>query len=280
MSAPSTTTSPTTPVAAAELGAFCWIELHTRDRDAARAFFPKVIGWTIAPCVSTCTDCATMYDEWIAPDGARVGGMMEMPPQVPAFVPPSFATYVNVADVDATAARVPKLGGTVLMAPMDIPDVGRFAVIADPTGGVLNIFKGCGEHGAKSTKSLPGHFCWCELETPDPKAARDFYCALIGYSTTSMPMPSGEYTMFAKPGSDDGFVAGMMKCEADPAIKGPGAARWLAYVCVPNVDAAARAALSAGGTVLAQPSDVPGFGRSAVIADPTGAALGLFTPAA
>lgn len=271
-----TETATAKPVA--QIGAFCWIELHTRDRATARAFFTKVIGWTIAPCDKTAPE-ATIYEEWVAQDGAHVGGMMTMPAAVPAYVPSHFATYVNVADVDATAARVAGLGGTVLMPPMDIPEVGRFAVIADPTGATLNIFKGVGTHGSKDSqaRSAPGHFCWNELSTNDPAKSRAFYTALRGYGAMSMPMPTGEYTMFSLPGTTDQFVGGMMQ---KPTEAGSCPSCWLAYVHVANVDTVAKSAVREGGKVLFGPSDVPGFGRSAVIADPTGAPLGLFTPAA
>ncbi len=257
--------------------------MHTRDRDGARAFFTRVVGWTIAPCDPSKSSDGPVYEEWVAQDGAHIGGMMSMPPGVPAHVPSHFATYVNVDDVDATAARAVVLGGALHMAPMNIPDVGRFAVIADPTGAVLNLFKGCGAHGTKSPQSSPGHFCWNELHSTNPTAAIKFYCELLGYTATTMPMPTGEYTMLARPGTSDEFVAGVMKspaCASDASSNGAeGHSCWLAYVSVSDVDATARAALAAGGTVLAQPSDVPGFGRSAVIADATGAALGLFAPA-
>ncbi len=270
MSNPATTSvdAPT----AAQLGAFCWIELHTRTRAQARAFFTKVVGWTIKSCDPNACPDGNTYEEWIASDGATIGGMMEMPEGVPAFVPPNFVTYVNVADVDASVARVPALGGKVLMPPMDIPNVGRFAVVADPTGACVNLFKGIAPHGTTAPVSRPGHFCWNELMTTDPAAAGAFYTALLGYSTVSMPMPSGEYTMFAREGAADCFVGGMMKSD--------GHSCWLPYVCVPNVDACVAIAIAESGRVLHGPCDVPGFGRSAVIADSSGAALGLFTPAA
>ncbi len=275
----STLTPILTPIVAPELSAFCWIELQTRNRAIARTFFTKVIGWTIAPCDSPKPGGKPLYEEWVAADGARIGGLMEIPENVPTSVPAHFATYVNVADVDTTTALAKVLGGTVITEPTNIPDVGRFAIIQDPTGGVLNLFKGCPTHGASSTKSLPGHFCWCELLTTDTKVAGDFYCALLGYSKVKTPMPSGEYTMFTKPGSKDSFACGMTKLDAPTDKKRPQRSHWLAIVCVPDVDKAVQVATREGGTVLHAPSDVPNYGRSAVIADPTGAALGLFTPA-
>jgi predicted enzyme related to lactoylglutathione lyase len=53
-------------------------------------------------------------------------------------MPPSWGTYITVDDVDATAAKAKELGGTVLVEPQDIPEVGRFCVIKDPQGAVFS----------------------------------------------------------------------------------------------------------------------------------------------
>jgi len=53
-------------------------------------------------------------------------------------------TYVHVTDVDAITAKARQLGGTIHREPTDIPNIGRFAVLADPTGAVFGIFKGAG----------------------------------------------------------------------------------------------------------------------------------------
>ncbi|MBK8304278.1 MAG: hypothetical protein IPK98_13040 [Chloracidobacterium sp.] len=55
--------------------------------------------------------------------------------------PPHFLTYVAVEDVDENARQAVELGGTVIRQPMDIPNTGRFAVIADPTGAMFATFK-------------------------------------------------------------------------------------------------------------------------------------------
>ena len=64
---------------------------------------------------------------------------MGMPPGAPAGMPPTWVPYVTVADVDALVKKVVSLGGKVHMPPTDIPTVGRFAVIQDPQGAVLNL---------------------------------------------------------------------------------------------------------------------------------------------
>jgi predicted enzyme related to lactoylglutathione lyase len=66
-------------------------------------------------------------------------GLMRKPDEQPG--PPAWLTYLGTDDVDATVAKAGELGGTALMPGMDIPNVGRFAVLADPTGAVFALFK-------------------------------------------------------------------------------------------------------------------------------------------
>jgi predicted enzyme related to lactoylglutathione lyase len=112
-----------------EPGAFSWSELLTDDTAGARAFYPAVFGWTF--------DETDGYTEWKV-DGRSVAGMMARPPGMPAEVPPLWMVYFAVDDVDAAAARIPELGGTVAAPPMDIPQ-GRFAVVEEPCGAVFQI---------------------------------------------------------------------------------------------------------------------------------------------
>ncbi len=79
------------------------------------------------------------YTEWKRGD-ASIGGMMEMPEEIPEGTPVFWLVYFGVDDTDAAAARATALGATVLAEPTDIP-AGRFAVIADPTGAGFGIIK-------------------------------------------------------------------------------------------------------------------------------------------
>ncbi len=79
------------------------------------------------------------YTEW-KNGGAPIGGMLEMPPMVPATVPAHWLVYFAVSDTDATVAAAEKLGATVFVAPTDIPP-GRFSVLADPAGAAFAVIK-------------------------------------------------------------------------------------------------------------------------------------------
>lgn len=117
-----------------ESGKFCWNELMTRDTEGSAKFYSALLGWT--PTDSGMAGYS--YTLWKQGE-TDVGGMMEMPKDVPAAVPPHWMSYVAVDDVDAVAAQVNDLGGTLLVPPQDIPDVGRFCILQDPSGATLGL---------------------------------------------------------------------------------------------------------------------------------------------
>lgn len=116
-------------------GAFSWSELMTSDPEAALGFYQKLFGWT----TQTMPMPEGTYHVVKAGD-TSIGGIMKMPPEAAAGgMPPTWGCYVTVKDVDACAEQAKSLGGKVLHGPVDIPTVGRFAVIADAQGAWLNI---------------------------------------------------------------------------------------------------------------------------------------------
>ncbi|MEV6975233.1 VOC family protein [Kitasatospora sp. NPDC093806] len=112
-------------------GALGWVELLTRDPDGARAFYPAVFGWTVA--------ASEQYTQWGLADG-DFGGMLTMGENFPPQVPPHWLPYFSVADVDVTAFRAGNLGAQTLMAPTDVPDGPRIAVLRDPVGAAFGIY--------------------------------------------------------------------------------------------------------------------------------------------
>jgi len=117
-------------------GTFCWNELVTRDVKAAKDFYSKLIGWKFRD--ESMTD--TPYSLLMAGDKSA-GGMMAMPAEVSKVVPSHWMAYITVDDVDTLIPRVTELGGGLVFGPMDIPKVGRFCVIKDPTGAVVSLIK-------------------------------------------------------------------------------------------------------------------------------------------
>jgi len=114
-------------------GAFSWFELTTSDPKEARNFYGKLLGWKFQDM-----DMGTGTYTVINVGEGGIGGITATPPNA-AGMPPNWGGYVTVDDVDAVTKRVEGLGGRVLLAPMDIPTVGRFATIRDPQGATLSL---------------------------------------------------------------------------------------------------------------------------------------------
>jgi predicted enzyme related to lactoylglutathione lyase len=114
-----------------ETNTLCWNELLTTDVAAARDFYQKLFGWNFKP--------SPEYTE-INLGTTGIGGMMQITPEMQGM-PTAWTPYFCVADADATAENVKSLGGQIYKAPDDIPNAGRFAVLADPQGAVFNIIK-------------------------------------------------------------------------------------------------------------------------------------------
>ena len=113
-------------------GAFCWNELSTRDLEGSASFFGKLFGWDVRDPEPEYADGPAKMKMIF--NGERENGhMLEMTEEW-GDMPPSWAVYFAVADIDATVAKAKELGGTVPVPATPIP-VGTFAVIADPQGG-------------------------------------------------------------------------------------------------------------------------------------------------
>ncbi len=118
-----------------EPNTWCWNELNTRDTAKATSFYTHVFDWETEKSAAE----GMTYWEW-KNAGSTIGGMLDMPPMVPAEVPAHWLVYFAVSDTDASVATAATLGATTLMPPTDIPP-GRFAVLADPAGAAFGIIK-------------------------------------------------------------------------------------------------------------------------------------------
>ncbi len=119
-----------------------------------------------------------------------------------------------------------------------------------------------------------GSIHWSELLTPDPDAAKAFFEATAGWSVEAFDMPNGKYWVCMAGGAP---VAGIMDVAATGKPDGP--AQWMTYIEVDDIDATVGTVAASGGTVAHPPFDVPSVGRIAMIVDPTGAVVGMITPA-
>lgn len=247
-------------MASSSIGRFIWHENLTKDPKAAIAFYTEVVGWKTQPF-------GNEYTMWVSGAGP-MGGVMTLPADAAKMgAPPHWMGSVEVEDVDAAAAATKKLGGKVYVEPFDIPEVGRYAVIADPQGGVIALFTPKTPMAAHDT-GKPGEFCWNELLTSDQPAAFEFYSKLFGWKKiTEMDMgPMGTYLIF---GVGEKQLGGMMK-KPEGA---PMPTTWVYYTEVADLDAAVARATKLGAKTI-NSMDVPG-GRMAQLIDPQGAMFAL-----
>lgn len=259
-------------------GDFVWYELMTSDADAAGDFYGKVIGWT-----STSAGMADMdYRFFSSGDGSDnkdgVGGYMAITPEMAEHGSrPCWVGYIAVDDADDTAASISATGGSVLMPAMDLEGVGRMAMVTDPQGASFYVMKGASDETSYSFAALDpkdGHCAWNELSTSDPEAAKAFYAAQFGWTKDGdMDMgPMGKYEFLKASG--DRFALGAVM----PLMPEMPVSAWSFYFRVPDIDAAADIIKANGGTVFAEPMEIPGGEYSLNASDPQGAAFGLVGP--
>jgi predicted enzyme related to lactoylglutathione lyase len=113
-------------------------------------------------------------------------------------------------------------------------------------------------------------FSYCELHTDDPSKAKAFYAGLFDWKLSDTPFPGGIYTEIK---TGDGIEGGLMKSMA-PNVP----SHWLTYIKVADLVASTAKAKTLGGKVLVDNQPIPEVGRFSVVADPTGATIGLWEP--
>lgn len=256
-------------------GDFIWYELLTHDADAAGAFYGAVVGWTSSAAGLPGMD----YRLFSSGDGTDmadgVAGYMAITPEMADHgARPAWVGYIAVEDVDSVAADSIAAGGAVLMPAMDLPGVGRMAMVSDPAGAPFYIMRGASDetsHSFAATEPKIGHGAWNELASTDPAAAKAFYAAQFGWvQDGAMDMgPMGQYEFLWA--SDKRFMLGAVM----PAVRGEPS-HWLFYFRVADIDVAHHALIAHGGTIYQDPVALPDGGDFSLIAiDPAGAHFGL-----
>ena len=249
---------------AAAQSSFVWYELLSSDVTASKTFYANVVGWNMQDMPMP----GMSYTILRAGD-TQVAGLMALPKEArDTGMKPCWVGYVGVHDADSAAAKAKRLGGAVLKEPADIPNVGRFAVVADPQGAAFNLFQPS-EAGQPAVASEPGHIGWHELHASEWPKAFEFYSEMFGWSKgEGVDMgPMGTYQLF----NIGGMAMGAM-------FNSPAAQKqrfWLYYFNVGDIDAAAKRISEEGGKIMLAPQQVPGGGWIVQAADPQGAAFAL-----
>ena len=249
-----------------------WVELGSPNLNASMDFYARIFGWA--------------FDEGNA---ERAGGNRYARAKISSGCPagifslgdnasgesPVWHVQVAVDDMHDVVSRVGDYGGAVVVAPFEEGEFGTRAVISEPSGGQIDLWRA--NSLGPVAKHEHGALQWCELMTPDPVAAAEFFRMVLRVKTEPMEMPDGMVNSILV--TDDGPIAsvnGTSGLETD-VVSGSGPF-WVVYFNVDDVDAVAERAVRLGATLPDPPWDTPGVGRMAWINDPQGALLGLITP--
>jgi predicted enzyme related to lactoylglutathione lyase len=257
-------------MASSSKGKFVWYELMTTDVKAAEAFYRHVVGWGARDA-----GMPEPYTLLLVGEGdkaSQVAGLMKLPPEAAAAgAPPHWTGYVAVDDVDAGARHFNEAGGKTYVAPTDIPGIGRFAILSDPQGAAIALFKGASDDPPPNAPApgTPGTVGWHELHAGDGKTAFEFYAAQFGWTKgEAMDMgPNGVYQIFLIQGEQAGGIMTKMPEMPVPA--------WGFYFNVDAIDAAVARVKERGGQVINGPMEVPGGQWIINGIDPQGAHFAL-----
>ncbi|BDI22509.1 VOC family protein [Herbiconiux sp. L3-i23] len=265
----------TTPPHTYPTGVPSWIDLERVDTRAATTFYSAVLGWEFTVATPPGVEPQYLVATLDGADAAAISGPTEADSQ--------WNTYIAVDDVETYEKKVEAAGGSVLVPAQDIGPAGRLAVCADPAGAEFRLWQAKNRLGVQVT-NIPGAWNFSILDTPDPRAALQFYSAVFGWTSIGSDSALGDL-MVAQPGygqhltdtvdpdiferqvgAPEGFadvVAGI-----GPSIDGEPA-RWRVQFSVEDREAAIASATELGATVVS--TRETDWTHEALIRDPAGA---------
>jgi predicted enzyme related to lactoylglutathione lyase len=242
----------------APVGAPCWIDLMTSDPHASRAFYGELFGWTSE-------EAGPEYGGYInfSLDGLPVAGGMRNDGE--SGMPDLWSVYRATDDAAATVDAAIAAGGRVIVAAMDVGELGRMAVVTDAGGAAIGAWQP-GVHKGFGILGETGAPAWFELHTREYDASVAFYRTVFHWDAHTMSdTPEFRYTTL---GEGDGQLAGVM--DATASLPDGVPAYWAIYFGVDDANAALARIVELGGSVVMGAEDTP-YGRLATAADPTGA---------
>jgi uncharacterized protein len=239
-----------------------WVDIGTSDVDGAIAFYSGLFGWEIEK-----GEPEMGHYSMATIDGKAVCAIADQ--QIPGMV--VWTTYITVAHVDDTVAKIEKAGGSIVAPAMDVMEFGRMAVASDTAGAIFSLWQPNQNIGAEIVNE-PGTLVWNELTTRAVDESIAFYGDVFGWTTQRDEMPGGqgEYITWLLDGKP---VGGMMPMVGDmwpPELPN----HWMVYFAVEDCDASAATCTELGGQVSVPPTDIPP-GRFAVLNDPQGGTFSI-----
>ncbi len=243
------------------IGKFVWRDLHTENPAAVKPFYAALFGWEFVES----TAMGRPYTI-VKSGGQPIGGIVKSERQVPQQPNSQWLSYLSVPDVDRATERTRAAGGSVLLAPFELPKVGRGAVVIDPQGAPLGLLRASFGDPADAPEPVMHRFLWTEELARDPVAAAQFYADLVGFEVLVHDQGDKPFRVL-KLGRERAGIMRMPFAGMQPT--------WLVSVRVADPAASALRAQQLGGRVLLTPRMDVRNGTVALVADPSGAVLAL-----
>ncbi|MFE9256729.1 VOC family protein [Streptomyces sp. NPDC006879] len=248
-------------------GTPCWVDASLPDVEAGKRFYGELFGWTFAG--SAGAEYGHYTHAYL--DGSNVAALA---PKPDGRMPTVWNVHLATPDIWATAARVQKAGGQLVMQPMEVGPFGVGATVADPGGAVFGLWQP-GTHRGFALRGKPSSYCWSEVYTRERDKVDEFYEEVFGYVPQDREDAGIDYRAWSpadtEPGPDSAVLGRSVITAAFP-VEMP--AHFLVYFAVTDCDAAVSTVRRLGGRVSADPFDSP-YGRIAVVSDNQGAAFAL-----
>ena len=241
-------------------GKFVWADLVTDDAAAARQFYARLFGWTFQDLGNYTIG---------ANDERPLCGIFQRPRPKDRVAEPRWFGYLSVGSVERAQRAVIKAGGRVLAEPQKLPKRGEQAVFADPEGAVFGVVKSS-SGDPEDFLAEPGDWIWIQLLSRDARQAADFYRSACGYEIVENTEGNraSDYVLVS-----EGYARATVRTiRSTRAQLQP---TWLPFVRVKNVGESVALATQLGGRVVVEPRAEVFEGKVAVVADPTGAAVGV-----
>jgi predicted enzyme related to lactoylglutathione lyase len=243
------------------LGKFVWRDLVSENPDAVKPFYASLFGWEFEESRALGAPYTL-----IRSGGQYIAGISKTRRQLPDQPVSQWLSFMSVANVDRAVEQTRAAGGSVVAGPLELPNIGRGAVVLDPEGAPLGLLRSSVGDPADTTTPALHRFLWTEHLSRDPQLSADFYAALAGFEVRKVDFGGRPYWVLVQGRERAGLLRNPLTTDRPV---------WLAYVRVADPAASAARAAQLGGRILLAPRSEVRSGTLALIADPTGAVLAL-----
>jgi predicted enzyme related to lactoylglutathione lyase len=242
----------------AKSGLFPWYTLLSTDPEKAAHFYQNLFDWDLHELEGSAGEKSVIFSHV----AGEFADLVFLPP--PQKRRSHWILHLTVGDLEQTLNLVERCGGKTLQPAFDIPDYGRAALVADPTGAT---FMPCVPTNPAAAKCLmgstPGSVCWAELTADDVRGAMAFYGKVAGWEFHPSAGDSESLDFFA-----DGTALGSIRKVSPVSGLSP---QWMLFFSTTDLENTLRTTELLGGKHQTGALKIPELGRFALIEDPTGA---------